>query len=129
METIMEAGMSETLNIRLKRAYDDPARSDGYRVLVDGVWPRGVSKEELDIEEWLRGIAPSSELRKWFGHDPEKWPEFRQRYAKELQASEADLQRLAEKAREGRITLIYGAKDREHNQAVVLRDILRERYG
>lgn len=113
------------MDIRLKRAYDTPARSDGPRVLVDRIWPRGVAKEDADIAHWLKGLAPSTELRKWFGHDPEKWPEFRERYLKELGAADAseDLDVLKKLLREhDRITLVFAAKDTEHNNAVALRD-------
>lgn len=118
------------MEIRIKRAYEDAARSDGPRVLVDGIWPRGVAKEDADIEAWLKGLAPSTELRKWFDHDPEKWTEFRQRYLKELKASKegdmADaLKQLQAIIKEHkRITLVFAAKDTEHNNAVALRDFL-----
>ena len=115
------------MDIRLKRAYEDPARSDGPRVLVDRIWPRGVSKEDADIAHWLKGLAPSTELRKWFGHDPEKWPEFRQGYLEELTSEDAgeDLQTLKKLLEEhDRITLVFAAKDTEHNNAVALREFV-----
>lgn len=115
------------MDIRLKRAYEAPARSDGPRVLVDRIWPRGVSKDEADIDYWLKGLAPSTELRKWFGHDPEKWSEFCDRYLKELRSDEAaeDLETLGKiLAEHKRITLVFAAKDTEHNNAVALRDYL-----
>ncbi|WP_372988038.1 DUF488 domain-containing protein [Marinobacter sp.] len=116
------------MDIRLKRAYEAPARSDGPRVLVDRIWPRGVAKEEADITHWLKGLAPSTELRKWFGHDPEKWPEFRERYLKELQSDDAsedraELKSLLEK--HDRITLIFAAKDTDHNNAAALREFIQ----
>ncbi|MEW9583991.1 DUF488 domain-containing protein [Paraburkholderia sp. DGU8] len=95
-------------------------------MLVDRVWPRGRSKETLKLDEWLRELAPSAELREWFGHDPERWTEFQQRYRDELDSDEmrARVQQLLKDAADQRITLVYGAKDEEHNQAVVLRDVL-----
>ncbi len=118
------------MDIRIKRAYEDAARSDGPRVLVDRIWPRGVAKEDADIEAWLKGLAPSTELRKWFDHDPEKWKEFRQRYLKELKAAKEgdtaealkELQAIVKEHK--RITLVFAAKDTEHNNAVALRDFL-----
>jgi uncharacterized protein YeaO (DUF488 family) len=109
--------------VRLKRAYDPPARGDGFRILVDRMWPRGIRKEELDIDAWAKDLAPSTALRKWFGHDPERWPEFRKRYERELRESDAKdkIKELIQAAKDKRvITLLYGAKDTEHNQAVVL---------
>lgn len=110
----------------LKRAYEKPARGDGFRILVDRLWPRGVKKEDLQLGAWAKTLAPSTELRKWFAHDEAKWPEFRKRYRAELAAGGAtkvirDL--LASAKRAKTITLLYGAKDREHNEAVVLRDL------
>ena len=105
--------------VGLKRAYEAPADSDGMRVLVDRLWPRGVSKAAARIDLWLKDVAPSTKLRKWFGHDPEKWPEFQKRYRAELKGSAA-LAELHRLARQGHVTLVYGAKDEEHNQAAVL---------
>jgi len=115
------------MDIRLKRAYEAPARSDGPRVLVDRIWPRGVAKEDADITHWLKGLAPSTELRKWFGHDPDKWPEFREKYQQELNSEDASedlavLKGVLEK--HDRITLVFAAKDTEHNNAVALRDFI-----
>lgn len=115
------------MEIRIKRAYEDAARSDGPRILVDRIWPRGVAKEDAELEAWLKGLSPSSELRKWFDHDPEKWEEFRQRYLKELKKAEAadDLKKLQSIVKEHKlITLVFAAKDTEHNNAVALRDFL-----
>lgn len=112
--------------IRLKRAYDEPEEDDGLRVLVDRIWPRGKSKEELQLDEWLKEIAPSEKLRKWFDHDPEKFDEFKNRYEKELNNSREQVRHLAEKAHDHDVTLVYGAKDREHNQAVVLKEYLEK---
>jgi uncharacterized protein YeaO (DUF488 family) len=115
------------MDIRLKRAYDTAARSDGPRVLVDRIWPRGVAKEDASIDHWLKGLAPSTELRKWFGHDPDKWPEFQNRYLEELKQAEAeeDLQAFMTLLEDHkRITLVFAAKDTEHNNAVALREFL-----
>jgi len=113
------------MEVRLKRAYEQPARSDGYRVLIDRLWPRGVSKHEAQLDEWARELAPSSELRRWFGHDPAKFDEFRRRYREELAGQEEKLRELRRRARAGTLTLVYGARDSEHNDAVVLAELLR----
>ena len=107
---------------RLKRAYDQPAADDGHRFLVERLWPRGVRKEDLPLDGWLKAVAPSTDLRKWFAHDPAKWPEFRKRYLAELRGHAAELEPLLSAARHGRVTLVYSAHDTEHNAAVVLRD-------
>ncbi len=121
----MLVGMAER-HVHLARAYEPPGPGDGYRVLVDRLWPRGVSKEALAIDTWLKDLAPSDELRRWFGHDPERWDEFRKLYRAELHdpSKRILLAELAARAREGPLTLVYGAKDEEHNNAVVLREIL-----
>jgi uncharacterized protein YeaO (DUF488 family) len=111
--------------IRLKRAYDPPEHSDGYRILVDRLWPRGVSKEEARLDEWARELAPSSELRKWFGHDPARFDEFRRRCTGERAAHGEKLRELRRRARGATVTLVYGARDTEHNDAVVLAELLR----
>ncbi len=113
-----------THTILLKRAYDKPARGDGFRVLVDRLWPRGVKKTDLQLDIWAKELAPSTKLRKWFGHDPNRWPEFRKRYRAELTQSHAskaigEILDLAKRTKT--ITLVYGAKDTEHNEAIVLR--------
>lgn len=113
------------MDVRLKRAYEQAAGSDGYRVLIDRLWPRGVSKEDARLDEWARELAPSDELRRWFGHDPELFEEFRRRYTDELAAQEDRLEELRGRARAGTLTLVYGARDTEHNDAVVLAEILR----
>ncbi len=117
------------MDVRLKRAYDAPDPGDGARVLVDRVWPRGRSRDALALLAWEREVAPSDELRRWFGHDPARWDEFRQRYHEELQATDrrAALDRLARMAQDGRLTLVYGAADPQRNQAVVIREALLER--
>ncbi|HEX5237970.1 MAG TPA: DUF488 domain-containing protein [Sphingomicrobium sp.] len=111
-------------NVVLKRAYEPPEKSDGRRILVDRLWPRGVSKAEADLDQWIKEIAPSAELRTWFGHDPRRWDEFRQRYRAELAQHLETLKGLRRRAREGRITLVYSAKDEAHNDAVVLRNVI-----
>jgi len=113
-------------DVRLKRAYDPAEPRDGYRVLVDRLWPRGVSKERARLDEWARELAPSAELRTWFGHDPERFAEFERRYRAELTAHEEKLDELRRRAREGALTLVYGARDEVHNDAVVLAELLRE---
>jgi uncharacterized protein YeaO (DUF488 family) len=115
------------MSIGLKRAYDPPQRSDGYRVLVDRIWPRGITKDDLKVDAWLKEVAPSTDLRKWFGHDPKKWDEFKRRYGRELEPHAAALKQLVERARAGRVTLVFGAKDSEHNQAVVIKEHLERR--
>ena len=110
--------------IKLKRAYEGPSSEDGERFLVDRLWPRGVKKEDLHVEAWLKDVAPSTELRKWFGHDPAKWDEFQRRYTAELESNSAVWQPILDAAKRGTITLVYGAKDTEHNDAVVLKNFL-----
>ena len=110
--------------IKLKRVYDPPAKEDGFRVLVDRVWPRGVKKEALALDLWLKEVAPSSQLRKWFAHDPAKWPEFCKRYEVELKEKEADIGFLREKSGRGILTLLFSARDTEHNNAVALKKYL-----
>jgi uncharacterized protein YeaO (DUF488 family) len=119
--------MSEKISderVRLKRAYEGPAADDGIRVLVDRLWPRGVKKTEAAIDHWMKELAPSTELRKWFGHDPARWEEFRRRYAAEIQEHRNELDRMRGLMREGTVTLVYSAHDETHNDAVVLREIL-----
>lgn len=110
--------------IWIRRAYEPPTHNDGQRILVDRVWPRGVSKESAHLDEWMRDVAPSDELRHWFGHDPERYAEFRRRYREELKDHRAEVDDLVARARDRRVTLVYGAHDTEHNQAVVLREVL-----
>lgn len=111
-------------NVRLKRAYEPPVPEDGERILVDRLWPRGVSRADAALDGWMKDIAPSTALRQWFAHDPARWETFRQRYAEELR-NHADLvEQLRARARRGTITLVYSAHDAEHNDAVVLRDIV-----
>jgi len=112
--------------VSIKRAYEEPASGDGKRVLVDRIWPRGISKDEAKIDLWLKEVAPSTELRKWFGHDPERWQQFQEKYHAELQDNDA-LAELKTLAGKGKVTLVYAAKDEQHNNAVVLRDLIGHR--
>ena len=116
------------MSIRLKRAYEKPEPTDGTRILVDRLWPRGLTKEKAAIDLWLKELAPSTELRKWFAHDPKKWSAFRGRYRTELKQHSAPLQLIKSKAKEGVVTLIYGARDQEHNEAIILREFLAARH-
>ncbi len=122
----MPSAPLKKLKILIMRAYEDPTPHDGYRVLVDRVWPRGRSKETLALDQWARELAPSTELRKWFGHEPERWEVFQQRYRGELDEPELQerMHSLLADAHGRTITLVYGAKDEELNQAVVLREVL-----
>jgi uncharacterized protein YeaO (DUF488 family) len=113
------------MDIRLKRAYESPSPADGYRVLIDRLWPRGVSKAEAGLDEWAKELAPSAELRRWFGHDPERFAEFCRRYVSELRNERPRLAELRRRARRGRLTLVYSAHDIEHNDAVVIAEVLR----
>jgi uncharacterized protein YeaO (DUF488 family) len=113
--------------LRIKRVYDPPAEEDGTRVLVDRVWPRGITKERAAADVWLKEIAPSTALRKRFGHDPQKWATFQADYRAELDANEENVRRLAELAAEGTVTLVYGARDTTHNQAAVLKEYMNEK--
>ncbi|HVZ15266.1 MAG TPA: DUF488 domain-containing protein [Bauldia sp.] len=113
-------------DIRIKRIYDAPARDDGARVLVDRLWPRGIKKSDLGLAAWLKDVAPTTALRKWFGHDPARWTEFQRRYRAELEKNAAAVAELLALARKGRVTLLYSARDAEHNQAVVLAEFLDE---
>jgi len=119
------------VTVRLQRAYEAPGASDGYRVLVDRVWPRGRSRDVLRLDAWERDLGPSDELRHWFGHDPARWEEFRARYRRELAApaQAAMLDDLAGRAAQGVVTLVYGARDEEHNQARVIAEELERRLG
>ncbi len=113
------------IDARLKNAREQPSAADGYRVLVDRLWPRGVSKSAVRLDQWCKELAPSDELRRWFGHRPERFEEFERRYRRELQQQREALTALRRRARQGRVTLVYGARDREHNNAVVLARVLR----
>jgi uncharacterized protein YeaO (DUF488 family) len=117
------------MDIWIRRIYDAPTKNDGLRILVDRVWPRGVSKDDARLDAWSKDVAPSTDLRKWFGHDPGKWDEFKKRYRRELSANRDAVAPILGKAREKRITLVFGAKDEERNNAVVLREYLEEQLG
>lgn len=112
--------------ILIKRVYEAPARQDGLRVLVDGLWPRGLTPQKASADLWLRELAPSARLRRWYGHDPRRWEEFRRRYRAELEQAPHALRTLRELRRRGRVTLLFAARSREQNNAVVLRDFLDE---
>jgi len=112
--------------IRTKRIYEEPSADDGLRVLVDRLWPRGISKEEARIDRWEKDLAPTTELRRWFGHDPAKWEEFLRRYRAELEGKEEALARLRGEANDGTVTLLYAARDEEHNNAVALKQYIEE---
>ncbi|MHA3775486.1 DUF488 domain-containing protein [Verrucomicrobiota bacterium sgz303538] len=113
------------MKLLLKRAYDPPAQSDGERILIDRIWPRGVSKENASIDLWLKEIAPSTELRRWYGHKPERWQEFRHRYYSELEQRPEVVAQLRQELRKGPVTLVFGAKDVEHSNAEALREYLQ----
>lgn len=120
----MSAARPKAGNIRLKRAYEPADRDDGTRVLVDRLWPRGVSKADAALDRWMKELAPTTALRKWFGHDAVRWEEFRRRYANEAHQHQEQFAQLRKWAREGPITLVYAARDEVHNEAVVLRSLL-----
>jgi uncharacterized protein YeaO (DUF488 family) len=112
------------MKIRIKRAYEQPAAEDGERILVDRLWPRGLTKEKAKIDLWLKDVAPSTELRKWFAHDPTRWAEFQSRYKVELKRNKEQLSLLRQEVAKGTVTLIYAARDQEHNEAVILQGLL-----
>jgi uncharacterized protein YeaO (DUF488 family) len=111
-------------NVKIKRAYEPSKTSDGIRVLVDRLWPRGLNKRKAAIDIWMKDIAPSTDLRKWFGHDPGRWPEFRTRYRAEINRRPGQLRQLRAIARKGPVTLVYSARDESHNDAIVLRSVI-----
>jgi uncharacterized protein YeaO (DUF488 family) len=113
-----------TRNVKLKRAYEPPVADDGMRILIDRLWPRGITKKRAAIDQWMKDISPSTELRKWFGHDPARWDEFRRRYAQEVHKNSDLLDQLRSLARHGPITLVYSAHDEKHNDAVELRKLI-----
>lgn len=110
--------------ISLKRVYEKPGLKDGKRILVERLWPRGLKKDEAKIDEWLREVAPSTELRKWFGHDPAKWDEFKERYWKELDKKKDIISKLAKERLENKVTFVFAAKDQQHNNAVALKEYI-----
>jgi len=115
-------------SIQLKRVYEPPSKEDGIRILVDRLWPRGLTKKKAAVDLWLKDIAPTTELRRWFGHDAARWKEFQVRYRKELRADKEAVNLLKQKSKEGTVTLVYGAKDQEHNEALVLQQMLDRRH-
>ena len=110
------------MNIKLKRVYEKPDEKDGFRILVDRLWPRGLTKEKANVDLWLKDIAPTTELRKWFNHDPEKWTDFQKRYLKELKENKEAVSELKEHLKKGAVTLLFAAKDEAHNEALALKD-------
>lgn len=108
--------------MKIKRVYEKPDKDDGLRILVDRLWPRGLTKEKASIDIWLKDIAPSTVLRKWFGHDPDKWDEFRKRYLEELKKNNDVNSLLTEKLKQGEVTLVYGSRDEDHNEALILKE-------
>jgi uncharacterized protein YeaO (DUF488 family) len=115
--------------LRLKRAYEPKAASDGQRILIDRLWPRGLSRRKVAIDDWMKELAPSADLRRWFAHDPRKWVEFQKRYKLELRTQADLLDKIAKRALRGRVTLVYGARDEAHNDAVVLSAVIRRRIS
>ena len=113
------------MEIKLKRVYETPTKEDGIRILVDRLWPRGLTKLKAKIDLWLKDIAPSTKLRKWFHHDPEKWEEFKKRYRLELKDKKEQIKLLEDQLKNGTVTLVYGSKDKKHNEAVVIEELLR----
>lgn len=115
------------MTIKIKRVYEEPDAADGKRILVDRLWPRGLTKEKAKVDIWLKEIAPSTELRKWFGHDPKRWPQFQSRYLDELKSHNEQIQLLKHEAARSPVTLLYGARDEEHNEAVILQRLLQSK--
>lgn len=114
------------MNIKIKRVYEKPSEEDGFRILVDRLWPRGLTKEKAAVDLWLKNIAPTTELRKWFGHEPEKWNDFKKKYLAELKENKDAVSILKDQVKRGRSTLLYGAKDETHNEALVLKDFIEK---
>ncbi len=114
-------------SIKIKRVYDDKSEDDGYRVFIDRLWPRGVSKKDTHFDEWLKDIAPTTELRKWFDHDPDRFDEFRERYKKELLGHKEELEKLRNRAKYEKITLLFAAKDAKMNNAVVVKEVIEDK--
>ncbi len=122
----LEPARTRGRGVQIKRVYDERSPSDGYRVLVDRLWPRGIRKQDAAIDDWLRDLAPSTGLRKWFAHDPDRWLEFRKRYRAELRQQASQLKALRQRAAHQRVTLIYVARDTRHNQAVVIKEVIQK---
>lgn len=110
--------------MKIKRVYERPEKEDGFRILVDRLWPRGLTKEKAGVDLWLKDIAPSTELRKWFGHDPVRWNEFRERYCEELGKNSVEVSHLKDQLKKGDVNLVYGSKDEEHNEAIVIKEFI-----
>lgn len=127
MKDINEKGASIMPNIEIKRIYEEPKKADGFRILVDKLWPRGLNKDDAAIDLWLKEIAPSDSLRKWFNHEDQKWTEFQKRYAKELEDKHDLLDSIKEKAKQQKVTLLFASKETEHNNAVALLNMLLHR--
>jgi uncharacterized protein YeaO (DUF488 family) len=123
------AKRTKAVTVQVKRAYEPASRDDGTRVLVDRLWPRGMARENLKIDSWMRDLGPSDQLRKWFGHDAERWAAFRRRYRRELAAKKPLLEELGAQARRGTLTLVYSARDPVHNQAVVIKEVLERGFA
>ncbi len=121
-----DGGFKGSVDVRIKRVYEPRSEQDGKRILVVRLWPRGLTKEKAGVDLWLKDIAPTTELRKWFGHDPARWNEFQKRYHDELKKNGGSISVLKREAENGRVTLLFGTKDEEHNEAVVLRSILKD---
>jgi uncharacterized protein YeaO (DUF488 family) len=119
---LVTVNQKANMKLKIKRVYEKPAEDDGKRILVDRLWPRGLTKEKAAVDLWLKEIAPSTELRKWFSHDPENWKEFQKRYHQELKKNKEHVSILKEQLRKGVVTLVYGARDEEHNEALVLKE-------
>ena len=115
------------MKIEIKRVYEEPEKEDGFRILVDRLWPRGLTKEKAKVDLWLKEIAPTTELRKWFAHDPEKWAEFKKRYLTELKENKDALSKIKQEMKKGNVTLLYAAKDEAHNEAKVLLNKLKKK--
>lgn len=115
------------MTVQIKRVYEAPSPEDGIRILVDRLWPRGLKKEDAHLDEWLKNIAPTNELRKWYGHDPDKWPEFQRRYFAELDSNEDDVVELRKQTRKGKVTLLYSSKEEKINNAVALKNYLERK--
>jgi uncharacterized protein YeaO (DUF488 family) len=115
---------SKRITIRIKRVYEEPEEADGRRILVDRLWARGLSKEKAKVDVWVKEIAPSTELRRWYGHDPNKWTEFKSRYAAELEANPGQVEEILEEVREGIVTFLYSSKEEQLNNAVALKDYI-----
>lgn len=127
MRLVCRNQKAEDVNIEIKRIYDDPSDEDGTRVLVDKVWPRGMSKEEARLDEWWKEVAPDDDLRQWFDHDTDKWSDFKKKYREQLKDQKSEIREFLDKLdKRKRLTLLYGAKDEKHNQAVVLKSYLNQ---